>query len=93
MFPEDVWEEYAMGMPSAKQSERLEEHLLICPTCQDLLAQADEYIRVARDAAALQNTRNRAAMHFVPNQTRSRLSKPAKAATAWAAVSFGFPDS
>jgi hypothetical protein len=52
-FTADVWEEYAMGMQSEEACEPLEEHLLICSACQDLLAEADEYIRVAKTAAAL----------------------------------------
>lgn len=37
-----------MGMLSEGDCEPLEEHLLVCSKCQDLLAEADEYIRVIR---------------------------------------------
>jgi anti-sigma factor RsiW len=50
---EEVLEEYALGMQSEEDCNPLEEHLLICPACQDLLAATDEYIRVAKAAAAL----------------------------------------
>ena len=50
---EEVLEEYALGMQSNQDCKPLEEHLLICPACQDLLAATDEYIRVAKAAAAL----------------------------------------
>jgi anti-sigma factor RsiW len=50
---EEVLEEYALGMQLNEDCKPLEEHLLICPACQDLLAAIDEYIRVAKAAAAL----------------------------------------
>jgi uncharacterized CHY-type Zn-finger protein len=50
---EEVLEEYALGMQSEEDCKPLEEHLLICPACQDLLAATDEYMRVAKAAAAL----------------------------------------
>ena len=69
-FSEQIWEEYARGMRSEEDCRSLEEHLLMCPACQDLLAAADEYIGVAKAAAAI------AAL------PRRRLSKPvATAAT------------
>ncbi len=68
-FPEQTWEEYALGMSSEEVCTLLEEHLLVCPRCQDLLAEVDEYIRIARAAAALLEP------------TGKRLSKPMAAAT------------
>jgi predicted anti-sigma-YlaC factor YlaD len=50
-FTYRVWEEYAMGAPSGRDSARLEKHLLVCSACQDLLAQADEYIEIMKTAA------------------------------------------
>jgi hypothetical protein len=50
-FSEEIWEQYAMGMQSEEDCAPLEEHLLLCPCCQDLLAQTDEYIRIAKAAA------------------------------------------
>jgi hypothetical protein len=71
-FPAEAWEEYALGMSSEEDCTRMEEHLLICPACQDLLAQADEYIEIAKVALT---------------RTRRRLSKPvAVAATLAGAV-------
>lgn len=52
-YPEEVWENYAMGILSDQESKPLEEHLLICSACQDLLAAADEYIAVAKAALTL----------------------------------------
>lgn len=57
-FSEAVWEEYALGMQPEEDCTPLEEHLLLCPACQDLLAQADEYIRVVK-AATRAGTRRR----------------------------------
>lgn len=70
-FPQEVWEAYALGMQSEQECAPLEEHLLLCPACQDLLAQADEYIRVVKSAALAAGTRR-------------RLSKPMAAAVTLA---------
>ena len=70
-FPAEAWEEYALGMPSEEDCTSMEEHLLICPVCQDLLAQADEYIEIAKAALA---------------RTRRRLSKPVAVAATLASV-------
>lgn len=50
-YPEEIWESYAMGMLSKEQSAPLEEHLLLCPACQDVLAELDEYLEAMRSAA------------------------------------------
>ncbi len=50
-YPEEIWESYALGMLSEEQSAPLEEHLLICPPCQDLLAELDEYLKAFKAAA------------------------------------------
>jgi predicted anti-sigma-YlaC factor YlaD len=76
-FPQEVWEEYAMGMRSEEDCTSLEEHLLICSACQDMLAEADEYIQAVASAAVL----------FAPQddyRTRRRLSKPMAAAATLA---------
>jgi len=52
-FSAEVWEEFALGRQSEEDCRPLEEHLLICAACQDLLAATDEYIRVAKAATAL----------------------------------------
>jgi hypothetical protein len=51
--PEELWEEYALGMRSEDDCKPLEEHLPICSVCQDLLAETDEYIQVVKAAVAL----------------------------------------
>ncbi len=53
-FPDDAWEEYAMGMLSEENCTALEEHLLICSRCQDRLAELDKYTQIVRAAVALQ---------------------------------------
>jgi hypothetical protein len=71
-FPAEAWEEYALGMSSEEDCTPMEEHLLICPVCQDLLAQADEYTEIVKVALS---------------RTRRKLSKPvAVAATLAGAV-------
>ena len=41
---EDVLELYALGRLSEAESTPIEEHLLLCPDCQDALAATDELI-------------------------------------------------
>ena len=50
--PEDSLETYAMGKLSSEECALIEEHLLICPTCQRDLEAVDDYIQVARAAIA-----------------------------------------
>ncbi len=66
-FSEQVIEEYALGMRSEEECTPLVEHLLICAACQDLLAEADEYVHVVKAAAVLLSGTGR------------RLSKPVAA--------------
>jgi anti-sigma factor RsiW len=48
---EDRWEQYALGLLSEEQIAEMEEHLLVCPDCQDRLAETDAYIYAVRQAA------------------------------------------
>lgn len=41
---ENIWEEYAFGRLHNAAEARLEEHLLVCPTCQSTLTRTDEFI-------------------------------------------------
>lgn len=53
---EDTVELYAMGRLSEAEIEPVEEHLLVCVQCQDLLTETDEFTRIARLATEeLQN--------------------------------------
>lgn len=45
-------ERYSIGSLSGPEGEALEEHLLICPACQDQLAEIDAYVRTVRVAAS-----------------------------------------
>ena len=47
---EKTLEEWAFNRLPACQSAPVEEHLLVCPTCQDRLAEIDEYIIVMKTA-------------------------------------------
>jgi len=49
---EEALEEYTLNRLSGERSVWLEEHLLVCPTCQERLAEIDEYVRVMKAAAA-----------------------------------------
>ncbi len=50
-FPDAVLEEYSLH--NLADCALLEEHLLLCHTCQDRLAEIEEYVRVVRAAAAI----------------------------------------
>jgi hypothetical protein len=45
-------ERYSMGTLVGPEAEALEEHLLVCPACQDELAEVDAYVRTMRVAAS-----------------------------------------
>lgn len=80
-FAYQDWENYALGSLPDQQVEALEEHLLICPACQDLLAQADEYIEVAKAALTVHVHGNNSGLPLVTDsKTRKRLSKAVGAA-------------
>jgi anti-sigma factor RsiW len=49
---DDQLEEYARGKLPEEEAELLEQHLLICPRCQDSLAEIDAFIDATRQAAA-----------------------------------------
>lgn len=49
--PEDVLEQYSLGRLAGGELRGLEEHLLLCPKCQDRLTAVDAYVRAIRDGA------------------------------------------
>jgi anti-sigma factor RsiW len=49
---DDTLERYAMRFLPAPESDRLEEHLLICSACRDRLTATEEYVAAMRSAAA-----------------------------------------
>jgi anti-sigma factor RsiW len=50
--PEAMLEEYSQGMLPDAETECFEEHLLVCPQCQDNLAEMDAFVDAARRAAS-----------------------------------------
>jgi hypothetical protein len=44
-FDEDVIELYSLGRLPDKEAADLEEHLLVCHACQDLLEKSDDFVR------------------------------------------------
>ncbi len=50
---EEILERYVLGRVGAPDLEPIEEHLLVCPHCQDRLSEADQYVLAMRDAARL----------------------------------------
>jgi anti-sigma factor RsiW len=51
-IPEEMLDEFVMEMLTEQDCAVWEEHLLICATCQDRVARADEYVGVVKSAAA-----------------------------------------
>lgn len=49
---DDLLERYSMGRLAGPELDRFEEHLLICPLCQDNLAATDAHVQSIRSAAA-----------------------------------------
>ncbi|MCS6953184.1 MAG: hypothetical protein RMK57_11180 [Bryobacterales bacterium] len=49
---EEDLELYSLGRLSGSREEAVEEHLLVCETCQDRLAETDAYVLAMRTAAA-----------------------------------------
>jgi hypothetical protein len=78
-IPEDMLDEFVMEMLSEPDCAFWEEHLLICPSCQDRVAEADEYVRVIKSAAAaISDPRS--------DQNGRRLAKPMLVAVTNAAL-------
>ncbi len=50
--PEEMLEEYSRGALPDAEVEWFEEHLLVCPQCQDNLTEMDAFVDAARRAAA-----------------------------------------
>ena len=48
---EEVLEEYCFDRLSAEMTGAVEEHLLVCSTCQELLRSLDEFIQLLRMAS------------------------------------------
>ncbi len=48
---EEVLEAYSLGTLSGEELDEFEEHLLVCPLCQDRLEETDRFIRAFRSAA------------------------------------------
>jgi hypothetical protein len=51
-FPDDLFEQYTLGMVSNQDSRLLEEHLLLCVACQRRLMKVEEFILILRSALA-----------------------------------------
>jgi hypothetical protein len=47
---DETLELYSMGRLSELETEKIEEHLLLCTACQDLLVKTEEFVHVARIA-------------------------------------------
>lgn len=72
-------ERYSIGTLSDPQGEALEEHLLICPACQDQLAEIDAYVRTMRVAASRLRSETQLSRLRTRRGFRGFLSRPALA--------------
>ena len=61
MDPEEL-EQFSLGRMSDEQSERFEEHLLVCEPCRQSLEQTDAYVFAMR-AASTESRRESASRH------------------------------
>jgi hypothetical protein len=48
---EDLLERYSMGTVTEAESERIEQHLLVCQTCRNRLQEDETFLRAMREAA------------------------------------------
>ena len=51
-LPEETLEEYCFDRLSATETAEVEEHLLVCSSCQLALEELDDYIRLMKAATA-----------------------------------------
>ena len=70
-IPEEMLDEFVMEMLSEQDCAFWEEHLLICPSCQDRVAEADEYVRVVKSATATIRTHRGAAKPMLVGATHA----------------------
>jgi hypothetical protein len=52
----DIWEEYVFGRLNHDQVQLVEEHLLVCEHCQNVLARTDEFVRLMKLATTSAST-------------------------------------
>ena len=89
---EDVVELYSMGRLSEPEIERVEEHLMECHDCQDLLTETDEFVGAARAATLELSLQPKPASE--PDQAEAwwrrlfTIPKPMIAAAAFALIAF-----
>jgi hypothetical protein len=68
---DDIWEEYAFGRLGYQQEAAAEEHLLVCEHCRSKLADADQWVRGMRLAAARGNPPERTRRVLEPSRIRT----------------------
>ena len=70
---DDIWEEYAFGRLGHRQEAAAEEHLLVCEHCRGKLADADQWVRGMKLAAArpLGNPPGRTRRVLEPSRSRT----------------------
>jgi hypothetical protein len=84
--PEEMLEEYSLGRLPEAEAECLEEHLLVCPQCQDRLAEVDAFVGAARQAAARLQVEPQASPEGNWRALLPWLARPARLAVATGVV-------
>ena len=79
---EEMLEEHSLGKLPDAEAESLEEHLLICPQCQDRLAEVEEFAEAARRAAARLQREPRSSLEGKWRGLWQWLARPAPLAVA-----------
>jgi hypothetical protein len=79
---EETLEEYSRAALPDAEAEILEEHLLVCPECQDRLAEIDAFMRVARQAAMKLQMEEQEALEVRWRELWRWVMRPAVLATA-----------
>lgn len=89
--PEQLLERYALHQLDEEQLAIVEEHLLICPACQDHLTQVDEYVQALKLAAT--EVRNRRSGHgrWLPDFRRIPVAAYLLATTTIVALALVIP--
>lgn len=82
---EEVLEEYAFGRLNGDHLNAVDDHLLVCETCQAVLEEADEYIRLVKIAAVLPAPKPRRSLEQVWNSVRAAAS-PRAGVWVWASL-------
>jgi hypothetical protein len=87
---EEVLEEYAFGRLNGDHLNAVDDHLLVCETCQAVIETTDEYIRLMKTAVALPALKPRRRLEQMWNAVQARVSARSGAWVWVSLLAFGF---